>query len=75
VFFSGYRPDPSSREERVLAVRLGAVAGGWDAVYRAVFGSTMLAHTAGQPHPNGAPHERAYSPPDGVTSNDLEKPA
>jgi hypothetical protein len=39
IFFSGYRPDPANREERVLAIRLGAVAGGWDAVYRAI-GST-----------------------------------
>jgi hypothetical protein len=34
ILFSGYRPDPSSREERILAIRLGAVAGGWDAAYR-----------------------------------------
>jgi hypothetical protein len=75
VFFSGYRPDPTSREERVLAVRLGAVAGGWDAVYRAIFGSNMLAHTASPAHPNGAAHEHAFSPPDGVAASDVEDPA
>ena len=42
IFFSGYRPDASSREEHILAVRLGTVAGGWDAVYRAIRGACSL---------------------------------
>jgi hypothetical protein len=36
ILFSGYRPDANSREERILAIRLGTVAGGWDAVYRCI---------------------------------------
>lgn len=36
IVFSGYRPDPDSRQERVLALKLGVVAGGWDGVYRAI---------------------------------------
>jgi hypothetical protein len=36
ILFSGYRPDASSREEPILAIRLGTVAGGWDAVYRSI---------------------------------------
>jgi hypothetical protein len=36
IFFSGYRPDANTREERILAVRLGTVAGGWDAVYDSI---------------------------------------
>ncbi len=36
VFFSGYRPDPANREEKIFAIRLGAVAGGWEAVYRGI---------------------------------------
>jgi hypothetical protein len=39
ILFSGYRPDASSREERILAIRLGTVAGGWDAVYRSIRGA------------------------------------
>jgi hypothetical protein len=39
VLFSGYRPDAANREERIFALRLGAVAGGWDAVYRGIGGS------------------------------------
>ena len=36
IYFSGYRPDASNREEQVFAIRLGAVAGGWEAVYRGI---------------------------------------
>jgi hypothetical protein len=36
IFFSGYRPDSASREEPILAIRLGTVAGGWEAVYRSI---------------------------------------
>lgn len=38
VFFSGYRPDPTNREECVFAIKLGAVGGGWNGVYRAILG-------------------------------------
>ena len=38
VFFSGYRPDPTNREECVFAIKLGAVGGGWNVVYRAILG-------------------------------------
>jgi hypothetical protein len=42
IFFSGYRPDSDSREERIVAVRLGTVAGGWSAVYRCIRSATSL---------------------------------
>jgi hypothetical protein len=45
VFFSAYRPDASNREERVFAIRFGAIAGGWDAVYRAITSSPHAVRT------------------------------
>jgi hypothetical protein len=45
VFFSGYRPHPGNREENIFAIRLGAVAGGWEAVYRSINSSTHVIRT------------------------------
>jgi hypothetical protein len=42
VFFSGYRPEGTNREEPLFAIRLGAVAGGWDAVYRSINGIHLV---------------------------------
>jgi hypothetical protein len=46
VLFSGYRPDATNREERVFAIALGAVAGGWDAVYRSIRSSHQIVRRA-----------------------------
>jgi hypothetical protein len=46
ILFSGYRPDVSSREEPILAVRLGTVAGGWDAVYRSIHDAITSVETS-----------------------------
>jgi hypothetical protein len=45
VFFSGYRPDAANREEKIFAIRLGAVAGGWDAVYRSINSTNHVIRT------------------------------
>jgi hypothetical protein len=58
VYFSGYRPDPGNREERVLAIKIGAVAGGWDAVYEAILGTPPIAHDSSERRVNGVAHER-----------------
>jgi hypothetical protein len=50
VFFSGYRPDGNNREERVFAIRYGAVAGGWDAVYRAITSAHHVVHRIQSDH-------------------------
>jgi hypothetical protein len=42
VVFSGYRPEGTNREEPLFAIRLGAVLGGWDAVYRAINGAYQI---------------------------------
>jgi hypothetical protein len=52
IFFSGYRPEPSNREERIFAVKLGAVHGGWEAVNRAI----ALAEPPAEAHHNGLAH-------------------
>ena len=44
VFFSGYQPLPGSSEERIFAIKLGTVGGGWGSAYRAILG----------PHATGA---------------------
>jgi hypothetical protein len=53
ILFSGYRPDPSSREERILAVRLGTVAGGWEAVYRSIRSAITLTAPRSHERVNG----------------------
>ena len=58
VFFSGYRPDPANREERVFAITLGAVAGGWDAVYRSIRSSHHIIRAIPAERANGNGHER-----------------
>jgi hypothetical protein len=45
IFFSGYRPEDTSREERALALRLGTVHGGWESVYRAIASTRQVVHT------------------------------
>jgi len=56
VFFSGYRPDAANREERVFAIRLGAVAGGWDAVYRGIRSTNHMIRSIGSERTNGTRH-------------------
>jgi hypothetical protein len=75
VFFSGYRPATTSREERVLAIRLGAVSGGWDAVYRAIFGSHTVAHATTHGRANGVVHDGSVAPADGAAAHEVEGPA
>jgi hypothetical protein len=58
VYFSGYRPDTGNREERVLAIKIGAAAGGWDAVYGAILGTQPIAHDSSERRVNGVTHER-----------------
>jgi hypothetical protein len=58
VFFSGYRPDAANREEQVFAIRLGAVAGGWDAVYRGIRSSHQIVRAIPAERVNGAGHDR-----------------
>ena len=67
VFFSGYRPDAGNREEGVFAIRLGAVAGGWDAIYRAIKSSHHIVQsTIAAEHTNGVVRERKLPARDGV---------
>jgi hypothetical protein len=66
VFFSGYRPDPANREERVFAIRFGAVAGGWDAVYRAINSSHHVIRSIAAERTNGAVLDRKLVSHDGV---------
>jgi hypothetical protein len=68
VFFSGYRPDAASREERVFAIRLGAVAGGWDAVYRSIRSANYVVRSVPAERVNGAVHELKPSASDSVVS-------
>jgi hypothetical protein len=67
VFFSGYRPDDGNREERVIAIRLGAVAGGWEAVYRTIRSSNHVVRMATD-RTNGTIHERKLVVHDGAAS-------
>ncbi len=67
VFFSGYRPDATNREERVFAIRFGAVAGGWDAVYRAINSSHHIIRNIASERTNGAVYDRKLVSHDGVT--------
>lgn len=53
IFFSGYRPAGNNREERVFAIRLGAVAGGWEAVYRSISSANNLIRTRQFERTNG----------------------
>ena len=55
IYFSGYQPDPLNREERIFAVTLGAVDGGWDAVYQAIMREP--AHVTATTHANGRVHQ------------------
>jgi hypothetical protein len=67
VFFSGYRPEAGNREERVFAIRLGAVAGGWDTMYRAIKSSHHVVRgTIAAEHTNGVVRERKLPARDGV---------
>ena len=68
VFFSGYRPDAANREERVFAIRLGAVAGGWDAVYRAINSSHHLIHGITPERTNGIANDHRLVSSDGVAA-------
>src|SRR5262249_17458180 len=63
IYFSGYRPDPLNREERIFAIKLGAVAGGWQAVYDAI-SRDADALPVEAPHVNG----RVHQSDDAVTS-------
>jgi hypothetical protein len=58
VFFSGYRPDSGNREERVFAIKFGAVAGGWDAAQKAILGPQPAVHNSSERRVNGVAHER-----------------
>ena len=51
-------PDPANREERVFAITLGAVAGGWDAVYRGIRSSHHIIRAIPAERANGNGHER-----------------
>jgi hypothetical protein len=53
ILFSGYRPDAGSREEPILAIRLGAVAGGWEAVYRAIRSAIAISASGSHERVNG----------------------
>lgn len=66
VFFSGYRPDATNREERVFAIRFGAVAGGWDAVYRAINSSHHIIRSIASERTNWTVHDRKLVSRDGV---------
>ena len=66
VFFSGYRPDATNREERVFAIRFGAVAGGWDAVYRAINSSHHISRSIASERTNGTVYDRKLVSRDGV---------
>jgi hypothetical protein len=68
VFFSGYRPDNANREERVFAIRLGAVAGGWDAVYRSIQSSYHVVRPIRAERKNGAGHDRDLAETEAVAS-------
>jgi hypothetical protein len=68
VFFSGYRPDAANREERVFAVRLGAVAGGWDAVYRSIRSSHQILRTLPVDRVNGTVLDRGLTDGEAVAS-------
>jgi hypothetical protein len=69
VFFSGYRPDVTNREERVFAIRLGAVAGGWDAVYRSISSSHHIVRGLSTDRVNGTDHGRRVVARDGAVTN------
>jgi hypothetical protein len=69
VFFSGYRPDATNREERVFAIRLGAVAGGWDAVYRSISSSHHIVRGLSTDRVNGTDHGRRVVARDGAVTN------
>jgi hypothetical protein len=72
VFFSGYRPDPANREERVFAIRLGAVAGGWDAVYQGISsGSPSLLRGVPTERVNGIAHDRKVPDRDAVAGPEV----
>jgi hypothetical protein len=66
VYFSGYRPDAANREERVFAIRLGAVNGGWDAVYRGVIGTHHVMRGFPTERLNGTHQERTLASRDGA---------
>jgi hypothetical protein len=68
VFFSGYRPDAANREERVFAVRLGAVAGGWDAVYRSIRTSHQIIHAIPAERTNGTGRNHEITDGEAVAS-------
>jgi hypothetical protein len=72
VFFSGYRPDPTNREECVFAIRFGAVAGGWDAVYRAINSSHHVIRRIDAERRNGPVLDRTLRSRDGVVGGGPE---
>jgi hypothetical protein len=53
ILYSGYRPDSSSREEPILAIRLGTVAGGWEAAYRTIRSAIAITASGSQQRVNG----------------------
>ncbi len=69
VFFSGYRPDAANREERVFAIRLGAVAGGWDAVYRSIRSSHHIIRAIPAERVNGAGHDHELADTEAVANS------
>ncbi|MBV8714465.1 MAG: hypothetical protein JO020_15145 [Chloroflexi bacterium] len=62
IFFSGYRADPNNRQERALAIRLGTVEGGWDAVYRAIVNAPHTVYSVGADRVDGVPRVSESAP-------------
>jgi hypothetical protein len=56
VLFSCYTPDGANREEPLFAIRLGAVAGGWDAVYRSINSAQQVIRQFPRDRVNGGIH-------------------
>jgi hypothetical protein len=73
VFFSGYRPESTNREEPLFAIRLGAVAGGWDAVYRGISSSHQLLRPLRPDRANGSTRE-SETVPSATVINRIERP-
>ncbi len=68
IFFSGYRPDAGNREERVFAIRLGAIAGGWEPVYRAINSTSHVVRTLPLERVNGGSRDHKPAPADVVAA-------
>ena len=66
IFFSGYRPDPSNRQEHAIALRLGSVAGGWDGVFQAIVTSSHTAYTVPTDRVDGAGHDGVARAPESI---------